>query len=93
VAAQVELLEGDAAILAPLAGPGDLLLSNILRTVNTALLPTVAGALREGGLAIFSGMEEPEAPEFCLALSAAGFTPFRETVDAGWWGVAAERGE
>jgi ribosomal protein L11 methyltransferase len=53
----VAFLEGDAGDLAPLLGPADLLLSNILRTVNTTLLPAIVAALRPGGLAIFSGME------------------------------------
>jgi ribosomal protein L11 methyltransferase len=92
VAGQVEFLEGDACVLAPLAGPADLLLSNILRTVNTALLPAIAGALRPGGIAIFSGMEESEASGFRHALRSAGFDLIQETVDTGWWGVAAERG-
>jgi ribosomal protein L11 methyltransferase len=92
VAARVELLEGDAGTLAPLAGPADLLLSNILRTVNTQLLPAITSALRPGGLAIFSGMEEAEAPLFRHELDAAGFMAIRDAVDAGWWGVAAGRG-
>ena len=91
VAATVELLTGDAAHLAPLLGPADLLLSNILRTVNTALLPAIAAALRPAGLAIFSGMEVPEAPLFRPELAAAGFTIVEEVADAGWWGVAARR--
>ena len=91
VSSQVELLDGDAGALAVLAGPCDLLLSNILRTVNTALLPVIAGALRPGGTAIFSGMEEVEAPMFSAALHAAGFETIRETVDTGWWAVAAGR--
>jgi ribosomal protein L11 methyltransferase len=91
VSRQVELLEGDAGVLAPLAGPSDLLCSNILRSINTALLPAIAGALRKGGVAIFSGMEETEAPMFHQALTAAGFSTMREIVDTGWWGVAARR--
>lgn len=90
VADRIELLEGDAGVLAPLLGPADLLVSNILRSVNTALLPAISSALRPGGLAIFSGMEEVEAPEFDHALRDAGFATVRETVDSGWWGVVAE---
>jgi ribosomal protein L11 methyltransferase len=93
VSERVEFLEGDAAVLAPLAGPADLILSNILRTINTALLPVIARSLRVGGIAIFSGMEQGEAEEFRTALSATGFTPIQEALDAGWWGVAAERRE
>jgi ribosomal protein L11 methyltransferase len=91
VADRVEFLEGDAAHLAPLVGPTDLLLSNILRSVNTVLLPVIATALRPAGIAIFSGMEQPEAEEFRATLTDAGFTLVQEALDAGWWGVAAER--
>ena len=90
VSDRVELLEGDAAVLAPLVGPADLLLSNILRAVNTALLPVIARAVRPGGIAIFSGMEQPEAEQFRRILTYAGFKLVQETLDAGWWGVAAE---
>jgi ribosomal protein L11 methyltransferase len=90
VAGRVEFLEGDAAALAPLVGPADLLLSNILRAVNTVLVPVIITALRPGGLAIFSGMEQAEAEEFRFTLSAGGFAVVQEALDAGWWGVAAE---
>jgi ribosomal protein L11 methyltransferase len=79
----------DAGELAPLLGPADLLLSNILRTVNTALLASIARSVVPGGLAIFSGMEEPEGPLFRPVLAAAGFALVDEVVDAGWWAVAA----
>jgi ribosomal protein L11 methyltransferase len=87
----VEFLEGDAGDLAPLLGPADLLLSNILRTVNTALLPAIVSALRPGGLAIFSGMETMEAAAFRPVLAAAGLVERDEVADAGWWAVAAAR--
>jgi ribosomal protein L11 methyltransferase len=88
----VQFLEGDAGVLTPLAGPADLILSNILRTANTALLPAIATALAPDGHAIFSGMEQSEAPEFRQALGAAGFSIVEETVDGDWWGVAAQPG-
>ena len=91
VADRIDFLVGDAAVLAPLVGPADLLLSNILRTVNTALLPAIASALIHGGLAIFSGMEHTEAPEFTRALLNERFTPVLEREDAEWWGIAARR--
>lgn len=91
VAGRVEFVEGDAAILAPLAGPADLLVSNILRTVNTALLPAIRRTLRPNGLSIFSGMEISEADEFRRVLRHAGFRPVRETTDMDWWGVAVVR--
>jgi ribosomal protein L11 methyltransferase len=87
----VEFLDGDAGDLAPLLGPADLVLSNILRSANTALLPAIAGALIDGGTAIFSGMEVAEAPLFLPALESAGFAVLEERTDTGWWGVAARR--
>jgi ribosomal protein L11 methyltransferase len=91
VRAAVDFLEGDAGDLAPLLGPADLLLSNILRLVNTALLPAIVAALRPGGLAIFSGMEELEAPLFRPVLETAGLAVRDEVTDTGWWAVAAAR--
>ena len=91
VADAVELLDGDAGDLAPLLGPADLVLSNILRSANTALLPAILRALRPRGIAIFSGMEVTEAPLFMPALEAAGFAVEQERSDTGWWGVAARR--
>jgi ribosomal protein L11 methyltransferase len=91
VAEAVQLLDGDAGDLAPLLGPADLVLSNILRTANTALLPAIARALRPAGIAIFSGMEVAEAPLFVPPLEAAGFDVEQELSDTGWWGVAARR--
>jgi ribosomal protein L11 methyltransferase len=87
----VEFLDGDAGDLAPLLGPADLVLSNILRSANTALLPAIAGALAAAGTAIFSGMEVAEAPLFLPALDSAGFTALHDLTDTGWWGVAARR--
>ncbi len=89
VAGRTEFLEGNAGVLAPLIGPAGLILSNILRTANTALLPAIIHALEPGGVVIFSGMEHAEASEFRQALRAAGFDPVQEALDSGWWGVAA----
>jgi ribosomal protein L11 methyltransferase len=91
VSGAVEFLDGDAADLAPLLGPADLVLSNILRVVNTALLPEIGSVLRPGGFAIFSGMEVAEAGLFVPPLEAAGFVVEDELTDTGWWGVAARR--
>lgn len=92
VAGQVHFLDGDAGVLAPLLGPAEVIVSNILRNVNVTLLPAIRGALAEGGLAIFSGMELPEAELFRPDLAVHGFTVVAEVEDAGWWSVAARRG-
>jgi ribosomal protein L11 methyltransferase len=89
VADRIRFLDGDAAVLGPLLGPADLVLSNILRSVNVLLLPAIRGSLRAGGLAIFAGMEAAEAELFRPELAAAGLDLVDETTDAGWWGVAA----
>jgi len=91
VADACTFLDGDAALLAPLLGPVDLLLSNILRSVNVTLLPAIRDALTPGGLAIFSGMEEMEAPLFRPVLASAGFDIVDEVLDAAWWAVSARR--
>ncbi len=85
-------IDGDAARLAPLLGPADLILSNILRVVNIALLPEIAAALRPNGVAIFSGMEANEVEAFLPELNRAGFEFVAEVIDAGWWAVAGRVG-
>lgn len=89
VADRVAFLVGDARHLAPLAGPVDLVVSNILRHVNETLLGPIAAALRPGGIAVFAGMEVGEADMFRPALAAAGFQVLTEETDEGWWSVAA----
>lgn len=89
VGSDATFLGGDAAQLAPLLAPADVIVSNILRVVNMALLPEIRAALRRSGIAIFSGMETAEAPDFRSALGAGAFVIRDELVDEGWWAVAA----
>ncbi len=91
VGERVTFLMGDAAVLPAIVAPAELLCSNILRTVNTILLPTIHAALVPGGVAIFSGMEEAEEAIFRPTLLASGFAPFDDVHDGGWWAVAAHR--
>jgi ribosomal protein L11 methyltransferase len=85
---RVAFLIGDAAALTGLLAPAELIVSNILRSVNQALLPVIKASLVPGGRAIFAGMEHLERPLFLAALSAAGFEPVDEAVDEAWWSVA-----
>lgn len=85
----VKFVVGDAALLAPLAAPVELVVSNILRTVNLQLLAPIRQALTSGGLAIFAGMETPEAELFRPVLEERGWTVVDEVVDESWWSVAA----
>jgi ribosomal protein L11 methyltransferase len=89
VAGKVAFFTGDAATLAPLLGPVEVVVSNILRSVNVALIPAIRASLAPGGVAIFTGMEQPERELFLPVLQAEGFTPVDEVVDDTWWGVAA----
>jgi ribosomal protein L11 methyltransferase len=82
---------GDANDLAPLAGPVDLICANILRSVNTLLLPAILRALTAAGVVIFAGMEEVEESLFRPVLAASGVDPIDEVRDAGWWSVAVRR--
>ncbi|MES1259523.1 MAG: 50S ribosomal protein L11 methyltransferase [Gemmatimonadota bacterium] len=87
----VTFLLGDAGELAPLAGPADLICSNILRTVNTVLMPSILRALGPGGTMIFAGMEEGEAELFLPVLAQHGLEVVADVRDGGWWSVAARR--
>lgn len=91
VAGRVRIVEGDAMEWAPRCGPAELVVSNILRGPNVQLLPAIRAALGPGGLAIFAGMEVPEAELFRPELVAAGFAPVDEVVDEGWWAIGARR--
>ena len=88
---RVVILEGDAGELAPLGAPADLVVSNILRTVNVTLLPAILAALAPEGTAIFAGMEEPEEPLFRPVLERHGLQVVDEVRDAGWWSCAVRR--
>lgn len=91
VADRVTFLVGDAGELGVLAGPAELVCSNILRSVNTLLLPSIEKSLVPQGIAIFSGMEDAEEELFRPVLERHGFTVVEDLHDAGWWGVAARR--
>ena len=89
---RVSFLTGDAAILTELLSPAELIVSNILRSVNQSLLARIKASLAPGGIAIFAGMEHSERPIFLEAIAAAGFLVIDEAVDEMWWSVAARTG-
>ena len=91
VSDRVTFLHGDAGALHSIVSPVELVCSNILRTVNMILLPDIRAALCEGGVAIFSGMEEAEQSLFAPLLEREGWHVIDEMRDAGWWAVAARR--
>ena len=85
---RVVILEGDAGELAQLGAPADIVVSNILRSVNIVLIPAIKGALASRGIAIFAGMEETEEVLFKPELEQAGLAVMDEVRDAGWWSCA-----
>jgi ribosomal protein L11 methyltransferase len=89
--AVVRLMEGDATVLTPLLAPVDLVISNILRNINTLLLPAIHAALAPEGRAIFAGMETSERELFLDALGENRFAVLDDMVDEGWWSVAVRR--
>ena len=91
VADRVVILEGDAGELAPLGAPADIVVSNILRTVNVTLLPAILAAMAPDGTAIFAGMEEPEEALFRPILARHHLTVVDEVRDEGWWSCAVRR--
>lgn len=91
VAGAAIFLLGGAGELAPLVAPAEVICSNILRSVNTLLLPVVCRSLADRGTAIFAGMEVPERGLFLPVLESHDLEPVDELDDAGWWSVAARR--
>jgi ribosomal protein L11 methyltransferase len=91
VADRVTFLHGEAGALHPLVSPVELVCSNILRTVNTILLPSIREALRPDGIAIFSGMEAAEEELFRPELDRNNWRVIDEAHDAGWWAIAVRR--
>lgn len=87
----VTFLVGDAGELAPLAGPAEIICSNILRSVNTVLMPGILRALMPAGTVIFAGMEDIEADLFRAVLHAHHLIVIDEVRDSGWWSVAVRR--
>ncbi|MFA7248721.1 MAG: 50S ribosomal protein L11 methyltransferase [Dehalococcoidia bacterium] len=62
----------------------DLLIANISSTVNIALLPAFAAAIRPGGTVILSGFIARDADEVSVAARAAGLVPDRVEGEAEW---------
>ena len=89
VAERVRFLTGDAGELAPLLGPAEVVASNILRSVNQALLPAIRAALTPTGVAIFAGIEHAERTAFLATLERERWSVIREANDDGWWSAAA----
>ena len=91
VAGRVQVVEGDAALLLPLVAPVDLVLANIISSVLTSLLPTIAAALPPGGPAILSGILVEERAAMLETIAAGGWSLEAEDVEEVWWSASIKR--
>ena len=91
VAAQVAVLEGDAALLLPLVAPVRVVLANIISSVLLELLPALPAALAPDGEIILSGILQEERPAMRQALAARGWRVVAEDAEDVWWSVRAAR--
>lgn len=69
----------------------DLLMANILYEPNLAMLPDVAGVLKDGGRAIFSGLVVEEGEKFKKKLKKCGLRLVDEVQIDEWCGLAVEK--
>jgi ribosomal protein L11 methyltransferase len=73
------------------APPFDLVLANILPGPLAELAPAIRGALRNGGVAVLSGLLDHQAREVAAAYGAAGFHRLRRLQRAGWTALVMGR--
>jgi ribosomal protein L11 methyltransferase len=85
----IELSSGDGLIGLPVAA--DLIVANILLEELLRLIPDIRAHLKDGGVAIFSGLILKEKESFLDALQRTGFYALDELEKEEWWGVAAAR--
>ena len=88
---RVTILEGDATALLPLVAPVDLVLANILSSVVSALLPTIAESLAPAGRVILSGILHEERAAMMPLLESSGWLVEREDSEDIWWSAAIAR--
>jgi len=91
VAAQVTVLQGDAAALLPLVAPVSLVLANIISSVVIELSPIIAGALPSGGKAVISGILVTEREQLLSSLAAEGWALESELREGEWWSSVIAR--
>jgi ribosomal protein L11 methyltransferase len=82
---RVVVIEGDATMLLPLVAPMNVVTANILSSVLIELLPTIAGALANGGRAILSGILIDERDMMVRAFVDGGWRIVAEDHEENWW--------
>jgi len=91
VQGRVQVLAGDAAVLLPLVAPVRVVLANIISSVLTELLPTIARALTVDGAAILSGILLDERDAMLATIRAGGWRVVEEDSEEAWWSVTITR--
>ena len=88
---RVTVIEGDAGLLLPLVAPVRVVLANIISSVLTAMLPTIAASLTPDGEAILSGILVEERPHMLGVLESGGWYLVAEDVEGTWWSARIAR--
>jgi ribosomal protein L11 methyltransferase len=91
VAAQVTVLQGDAAALLPLVAPVSLVLANIISSVLIELSKIMHDALPPGGKAVISGILVSEREHLLSSLAVDGWTLESELREGEWWSSVIAR--
>jgi ribosomal protein L11 methyltransferase len=81
----VTVMEGDAAVLLPLVAPVRVVLANIISSVLTELLPSIAESLTRDGEAILSGILVEERETMLGVIASGGWRVVAEDVEGAWW--------
>ena len=85
------VIQGDAGALLPLVSPVRVVLANILATAVIELMPAMAAALTQDGVAIVSGILVGEHHQVARRAAELGFT-LGDTVEEGlWWSATLLR--
>jgi ribosomal protein L11 methyltransferase len=91
VADRVTIVEGDAELLLPFVAPVRVVLANIISSVLTGMLPTIAASLTADGEAVLSGILVEERAAMLAVLEQTGWSLLAEDVEGMWWSARIAR--
>jgi ribosomal protein L11 methyltransferase len=91
VADRVTVIEGDAGVLLPFVAPVRVVLANIISSVLTEMLPSIAAALTADGEAVLSGMLVEERAQMLGVLDTGGWRLIGDDVEGMWWSARIAR--
>ena len=91
VADRVHAIGGDAHLLLPLLAPVRVIVANIISSVLTELLPTMARALAADGRVILGGILLDERAAMTHVLADGGWRVDHEDIEGTWWSAVAAR--